>query len=51
MKLCEIKSKPTLYRYLMYQGRRNCKICEALFWDKEQEGDNAFCEKHIKQRK
>jgi len=47
-KLCDIGSKATLYRYLMYQGRRNCVICDAYFWDKNQDPDNAYCEKHLK---
>jgi DNA invertase Pin-like site-specific DNA recombinase len=50
-KLCDIGSKATLYRYLMYQGRRNCVVCDAYFWDKEQEPDNAYCEKHIHQKR
>jgi len=27
MKLIEVNSKRTLYKYLAYQGRRNCKTC------------------------
>lgn len=50
-KLCDIGSKATLYRYLMYQGRRNCVICDTYFWDKNQEGDNAYCKTHIKEKK
>ncbi len=36
MKLVGIKSKPTLYKYLGIQGRRTCKECRIVFWDKEQ---------------
>lgn len=31
MKLVGIKSKPTLYKYLAIQGRRNCKECGVIF--------------------
>lgn len=31
MKLVGIKSKPTLYKYLAIQGRRNCKECGGYF--------------------
>jgi len=48
MKLVRIKSKPTLYKYLAIEGRRNCKDCGVVFWDKEQEVDDAFCTKDIK---
>ncbi|MBQ0733891.1 recombinase family protein [Aquimarina celericrescens] len=48
MKLVDIKSKPTLYKYLAHQGRRNCVVCKKLFWDKGQMIDDAYCEKHIK---
>lgn len=48
MKLVGIKSKPTLYKYLAIQGRRTCKKCGVVFWDKEQEMENAFCKKHYK---
>ncbi|MBD1261993.1 recombinase family protein [Maribacter polysiphoniae] len=48
MKLVGIKSKPTLYKYLAIQGRRNCKECGAVFWDETQEIDEAFCKKHYK---
>lgn len=48
MKLVGIKSKPTLYKYLAIQGRRNCKECGVIFWDEKQELDNAFCKKHFK---
>gem|GEM_PF-4857201 len=32
----------------MFQKRRNCAFdeCGKLFWDKDQEGDNAYCDKH-----
>jgi len=52
-KLSEIKSKNTLYKYLEYRGKRNCKICGVLFWDKpmndsdSQEIDSSFCDSHI----
>ncbi len=48
MKLVGIKSKPTLYKYLAIQGRRNCKECEIIFWDEQQELDSSFCKKHLK---
>ncbi|WP_299255906.1 hypothetical protein [uncultured Aquimarina sp.] len=48
-KLCDISSKATLYRYLMNQGLRNCVEYNAYFWDKNQEPDNAYCEKHLKE--
>ena len=51
MKLVGIKSKPTLYKYLAIQGRRNCKECGAIFWDNEQELETAFCKKHLKKKK
>lgn len=34
MQLVGIKSKPTLYKYLALEGRRNCKECGVVFWDK-----------------
>jgi DNA invertase Pin-like site-specific DNA recombinase len=46
MKLIEVGSKRTLYKYLAHQGRRTCKECGILFWDKEQEVDFAYCPKH-----
>jgi len=46
MKLLDIKSKPTLYKYLAHQGRRNCIVCKKLFWDKDQPLDESYCEKH-----
>lgn len=46
MKLIDVGSKKTLYKYLAIRGRRTCKECGTLFWDKEQELDNAFCSKH-----
>ena len=51
MKLVGIKSKPTLYKYLAIQGRRNCKECGVIFWDSEQEVESAFCKKHFKKNK
>jgi len=51
MKLVGIKSKPTLYKYLAIQGRRNCKECGVIFWDTDQELEDAFCKKHIKMKK
>lgn len=47
MKLVGIKSKPTLYKYLAIEGRRNCKECGKIFWDKNQDLDNCFCQKHV----
>jgi len=47
MKLVGIRSKPTLYKYLAVEGRRNCNDCGDVFWDKEQDMDNAYCETHI----
>ncbi len=46
MKLVGIKSKPTLYKYLAIQGRRNCKECGIIFWDEKQNIESAYCEKH-----
>lgn len=46
LKLTGIGSKATLYRYLSYRGRRNCKKCQTYFWDKNQEFNNAYCYKH-----
>lgn len=51
MKLVDIKSKPTLYKYLAIQGRRNYKECGVVFWDTEQEMETAFCKKHLKKKK
>tara|TARA_R110000868_G_scaffold31722_3_gene116205 strand:- start:20152 stop:20820 length:669 start_codon:yes stop_codon:yes gene_type:complete len=51
MKLVGIKSKPTLYKYLAIQGRRNCKECGVIFWDTEQELETAFCKEHFKKKK
>tara|TARA_R110002153_G_scaffold31621_3_gene96073 strand:- start:267 stop:935 length:669 start_codon:yes stop_codon:yes gene_type:complete len=51
MKLVGIKSKPTLYKYLAIQGRRNCKECDIIFWDTDQDLDEAFCKKHLKKKK
>lgn len=48
MKLIDVSSKRTLYKYLAYQGRRNCKICNVIIWDKTQNKDNACCKKHSK---
>jgi len=47
MKLVGIKSKPTLYKYLTIQGRRNCKECGVVFWDEKQQLENSFCIKHL----
>lgn len=47
MKLLDIKSKSTLYKYLAHQGRGNCMICKKMFWDKEQPIDEAYRDKHI----
>src|SRR5680860_172731 len=46
MKLVGIRSKPTLYKYLAIEGRRNCKEYGLVFWDKEQNLVNALCAKH-----
>tara|TARA_R110000868_G_scaffold309574_1_gene570852 strand:- start:373 stop:528 length:156 start_codon:yes stop_codon:yes gene_type:complete len=51
MKLVGIRSKPTLYKYLAIQGRRNCKECGTIFWDTEQELETALCMKHLKKKK
>lgn len=51
MKLVGIKSKPTLYKYLAIEGRRNCKECGIVFWDKEQDVENAFCPKRLNEMK
>ena len=51
MKLVGIRSKPTLYKYLAIQGRRNCKECGVVFWDTEQEMETAFCKKNLKKKK
>jgi len=48
MKLIDFSSKRTLYKYLSYQGRRNCKECNIIFWDSKQSKDDAFCKSHIK---
>jgi DNA invertase Pin-like site-specific DNA recombinase len=51
--LSKIKSKSTLYKYLEYRGKRNCKECGVLFWDKpmndkdSQDLDKSYCKKHI----
>jgi len=46
MKLIEINSKRTLYKYLAYQGRRNCKTCNKIIWDKEQPMYDSYCKQH-----
>lgn len=48
MKLIDVSSKRTLYKYLAYRGRRNCLACNKILWDKEQPMDDAHCEKHRK---
>jgi len=48
MKLIDVGSKRTLYKYLAYQGRRNCLVCRRLFWDKNQEFEKAYCKLHKK---
>lgn len=48
MKLLEIGSKRTLYKYLAHQGRRTCMECSKLFWDKNQKIQKSYCEEHIK---
>tara|TARA_R100001594_G_C4041891_1_gene263398 strand:+ start:646 stop:966 length:321 start_codon:yes stop_codon:yes gene_type:complete len=47
MKLVGIKSKPTLYKYLAIQGRRNCKECGVVFWDQVQDLEDAYCKRHL----
>ncbi|UII81077.1 recombinase family protein [Flagellimonas sp. CMM7] len=47
MKLIEVGSKRTLYKYLAHQGRRTCKECGTLFWDKNQNLEEALCHKHV----
>ncbi|RIV34298.1 recombinase family protein [Flagellimonas lutimaris] len=51
MKLIDVGSKKTLYKYLAYQGRRKCIECGNLFWDKRQDMDKAYCKKHKKKIK
>ncbi|USD25802.1 hypothetical protein [Flagellimonas marinaquae] len=46
MKLIDVGSKKTLYKYLAYQGRRKCIECGILFWDKKQDIDKANCNRH-----
>ncbi|GGW24423.1 hypothetical protein GCM10007383_06100 [Arenibacter certesii] len=48
MKLIEVRSKRTLYKYLAYRGRRNCAICRSILWDQKQPVDGAFCKTHNK---
>ena len=48
MKLIDVRSKRTLYKYLAFQGRRNCLKCKKLFWDKNQNLHEAYCEEHNK---
>ncbi|MAU17115.1 MAG: resolvase [Muricauda sp.] len=48
MKLIDVGSKKTLYKYLAYQGRRKCIECGNLFWDKKQALGKAYCKKHKK---
>lgn len=48
MKLIDIKSKRTLYKYLTHQGRRVCKACGALFWNRDQDIGSSYCTKHQK---
>ncbi|WP_149277674.1 recombinase family protein [Pareuzebyella sediminis] len=51
MKLIDIGSKRTLYKYLSHQGRRNCNQCGKLFWDKAQDTESALCKKHFEKSK
>ena len=51
MKLIEVSSKRTLYKYLARQGRRTCVNCGVLFWDKKQVLGKAFCKQHSKNQK
>ena len=46
MKLIDIGSKRTLYKYLAHQCRRTCKECGTLFWDKKQNIESAYCQNH-----
>ncbi len=48
MKLIEVNSKKTPYKYLAYQGRRNCKECNIIIWDKKQPLHDSYCTKHQK---
>lgn len=48
MKLIEVSSKRTLYKYLEYQGRRNCVVCRNIMWDKSQSINEAYCKNHNK---
>ncbi|WP_271782294.1 recombinase family protein [Aquimarina algiphila] len=50
MKLVDINSKATLYKYLAHRGRRNCIICKAIFWDKDQDMQQSYYKKHINKR-
>tara|TARA_R110002167_G_scaffold308208_3_gene512959 strand:- start:704 stop:1093 length:390 start_codon:yes stop_codon:yes gene_type:complete len=47
MKLIEVGSKRTLYKYLAHRGRRTCNECGKMFWDKNQNVDPAYCKKHL----
>lgn len=47
MRLIDVRSKRTLYKYLAYQGRRNCKNCNKLFWDTGQPLREVYCPNHI----
>lgn len=51
MRLIDVGSKRTLYKYLAYRGRRNCRDCNKLFWDRNQGLDDAYCPKHMKSKK
>ncbi len=46
MKLIEVGSKKTLYKYLAHQGRRKCSRCDIIFWDSRQDLDEAVCPSH-----
>ena len=48
MKLVDIRSKRTLYKYLEHRGRRTCKQCNVVFWDRQQDVNEAFCPNHLK---
>jgi DNA invertase Pin-like site-specific DNA recombinase len=48
MKLVDIRSKRTLYKYLAHRGRRNCKDCNVVFWDRGQDLYEAYCQEHLK---
>lgn len=48
MKLIEVNSKRTLYKYLAYWGRRNNKVCNKIIWNRELELGESYCDEHVK---